>query len=169
MNPDDPVRVLKTSHHLESLVVSELIEELQVAATMDAGARGLQFSVISVTNDVTVLGDRQILASVVGNLLQNAFKFTRSGGRVTLRARKTADRVLIDVEDQCGGLPPGKAEELFRPFEQRGRDRTGLGLGLAVGQRGARVNGGEITVLNHPGTGCVFTVDLPRQLPLPST
>jgi hypothetical protein len=40
-----------------------------------------------------------------------------------------------------------------------------LGLGLAVGQRGARVNGGEITVLNHPGTGCVFTVDLPRQLP----
>jgi len=57
---------------------------------------------------------------------------------------------------------------LFRPFEQRGRDRTGLGLGLAISHRGARVNDGAIRVLNRPGAGCVFTLDLPRPLPTPS-
>jgi C4-dicarboxylate-specific signal transduction histidine kinase len=79
----------------------------------------------------------------------------------TLRALATADRVLIDVGDECGGLPPGKMEELFRPYEQGSTDRTGLGLGLAICERGARIDGGEIHVLNHPGTGCVFTIDLP--------
>ncbi len=161
------VRLGAGLHQRETIVVREFIEDVEVAATMDASARGLQFSVTSVAKDVTVHADRQILASVVANLLQNAFKFTRSGGLVTLHAHATADRVLIDVEDQCGGLPPGKAEELFRPFEQRSRDRTGLGLGLAISHRGARVNDGEIHVLNHSGIGCVFTVDLPRQSPMP--
>jgi hypothetical protein len=157
------VRLGAGIHHPETIVVCEFIEDVEVAATMDANARGLQFSVTSVRKDVTVHADRQILASVVANLLQNAFKFTRPGGNVSLRARATADRVLIDVEDQCGGLPPGRAEELFRPFEQRGPDRTGLGLGLDICHRGALINDGEIHVRNHPGDGCVFTLDVPRQ------
>jgi hypothetical protein len=70
--------------------------------------------------------------------------------------------VLIDVEDECGGLPPGKAEDLFRPFEQRGADKSGLGLGLSISMKGVRANGGEIRVRNLPGKGCTFTVDLPR-------
>lgn len=151
------------TNHRKTLVVCELIEDIEAADTMEANARRLEFSVTPIDKDVTVYADRQMLMSVVGNLLQNAFKFTRPGGRVCLRAHATADRVLIDVEDQCGGLPPGKAEELFRPFEQRGTDRTGLGLGLSISDRGARANDGEIHVLNHPGQGCVFTLDLPRQ------
>lgn len=120
----------------------------------------------SVAKDVIVHADRQILASVVANLLQNAFKFTCRQGHVSLSARAIDARVLIDVEDECGGLPPGKAEELFRPLEQRGDDRTGLGLGLTICDRGARVNNGQVHVLNKPGTGCVFTLDLPRQQPI---
>ena len=149
-------------NHRETVVVREFIEDVEVAAMMDANARGVAFSVVSVAKDVTIHADRQILTSVVANLLQNAFKFTRSGGHVTLRVHATADRVLIDVEDECGGLPPGKADELFRPFEQRGSDRTGLGLGLGICDRGVRMNGGELHVLNRAGTGCVFTVELPR-------
>ncbi|HET6333764.1 MAG TPA: HAMP domain-containing sensor histidine kinase [Polyangiales bacterium] len=151
----------------ETLVVRDLLEDVEVAATMDANARGLSFSIASVARDVTVHADRHVLASVVTNLLQNAFKFSHAGGHVVLRARATPDRVLIDVEDECGGLPPGKPEELFVPFEQRGVDRTGLGLGLAVCVRGAKANDGEIRVLNRPGTGCVFTLDLPREPPSP--
>jgi C4-dicarboxylate-specific signal transduction histidine kinase len=49
---------------------------------------------------------------------------------IAVRAYKTSERVLIDVKDECRGLPPGKVEELFRPFEQGGADKTGLGLGL---------------------------------------
>jgi signal transduction histidine kinase len=147
----------------EAVRVCEFIEDVEAAATMDANARGLQLSVPRVPNDIIVYADRQILASVVANLLQNAFKFTRPGGQVSLHAHATAGRVLIDVEDECGGLPAGTAQSLFRPFEQRGDDRTGIGLGLDISRRGARINGGEIHVLDKPGSGCVFTVDIPRQ------
>jgi len=150
-------------HHKETVVVCEFIEDVEVAATMEANARGVQLSVSTVAKDLRVYADRQILVSVVGNLMQNALKFTPKNGNVSLRAYGAQDRVLIDVADECGGLPPGKAEDLFRPFEQRGTDRTGLGLGLAICHRGAVVNGGDLHVVNHPGTGCIFTVDLPRQ------
>lgn len=109
-----------------------------------------------------VNADREVLTSVLSNLLQNAFKFTHPGGNVSLRVHATIDRVFIDVEDQCGGLP-GDAQKLFLPHEQRGANRTGLGLGLGICLRGARVNDGEIQVLNRAGIGCVFTLDLPRQ------
>jgi signal transduction histidine kinase len=111
---------------------------------------------------VVIDADRQLLTTAVTNLLQNAIKFTREHGSVRLRPHATADRVLIDVEDECGGLPPGQVEALFGPFEQRGVDRTGLGLGLAICRTGVQLNGGEIRVRDLPGTGCIFTVDLPR-------
>jgi len=70
--------------------------------------------------------------------------------------------VHIEIQDECGGLPSGNVEELFRPFEQRGADRTGVGLGLAFSRWGAQANGGRIYARNLPDKGCVFTVDLPR-------
>ena len=74
----------------------------------------------------------------------------------------TATQVVIEVEDECGGLPPGKAEELFQPFEQRGGDRSGLGLGLAISRQGVEANGGAIEVKDLPGKGCIFSITLPR-------
>jgi signal transduction histidine kinase len=59
-------------------------------------------------------------------------------------------------------LAPGNHEELFRPYEQRGGDRTGMGLGLAISRKGALAVGGSLTVRDVPGTGCVFTVTLRR-------
>ncbi len=162
------VRLGADVHHFETIVVRELLEDVEVAASMDAVARGLKFSIISTPVDVTVSADREILESVVSNLLQNAFKFSRTGGQVSLSAHATAERVFIDVKDQCGGLPSGASEDLFRPFRQRSTDRTGLGIGLGICRRGARINGGEIRVVDHPGTGCVFTVDLPRHVASPS-
>jgi signal transduction histidine kinase len=149
--------------HREPIAVCEFIEDLEAGATMEAKSRGLHLSVVTVAKPVMIDADRQILASVLSNLLQNAFKFTPRGGVVVLRARTNLDRVLIDVEDQCGGLPPGKAEELFQPFEQRGADRSGLGLGLQICHRGVAANDGVLSVVDRPGIGCVFTVDLPKR------
>jgi len=76
-------------------------------------------------------------------------------------ADTSTDRVLIEVEDECGGLPAGDPALMFRPFERRSIDRTGLGLGLSISQRGVEANGGKLDVRNTPGTGCVFIIDLP--------
>jgi|HubBroStandDraft_6_1064221.scaffolds.fasta_scaffold200520_1 signal transduction histidine kinase len=146
----------------ERVSVRQFIEETEVGAAMEANARGLTLDVTQVDPGVDVKVDRQLLAAAVTNLLQNAFKFTRPNGKVSLKTSWTKDRVSIDVEDQCGGLPPHQTGELFRPFEQRGADRTGLGLGLSISRRSVEADGGEIHLRDIPGVGCVFSIDLPR-------
>jgi signal transduction histidine kinase len=115
---------------------------------------------------MAVEAEPQVLAAVIGNLLQNAIKFTRPQSTVIFRVSASTDRVLIEVEDQCGGLPEADPTAPFRSFEQRGADRGGLGVGLAFSRWGAEANGGRLYARNLPGTGCVFIVDLPR-LPAP--
>lgn len=159
------VRLDAGLRNVERISVAEFIEELEIGALMHARARGSHFGIQGVERSVLVEGDRPLLATVVSNFLQNAFKFTKRGGGVSLSARVTPERVFIDVEDECGGLPPGKADELFRPFQQRGSDRGGLGLGLTICQRAAEANSGEIQVRDMPGKGCVFTLVLPRYSP----
>jgi signal transduction histidine kinase len=109
-----------------------------------------------------VTADPQVLSSAVTNLLNNAFKFTRTGGHVVLRARAYGDaRLMLEVEDQCGGIPESVGDP-FQPFgERRGHNRSGLGLGLSIARKAVRAHGGDITIRNRPGTGCVFTIDLP--------
>ena len=150
------------SERRERIVVADFIADVQVAATIEAAARDLEFIVAPTEEGLAVEGDRQILAAAVANVLQNAVKFTRPHGRVSLKAYSVADRLLIEIEDECGGLPEGKAEEIFRPFEQLSAERTGLGLGLPISRRGVEANGGKLHVRNLPGTGCVFTIDLAR-------
>ena len=116
-----------------------------------------------VEKGIAVDADRQMLTSAVSNLLQNAFKNTRVNGRVSLKARASHDRVLIDIEDECGGLPSGTAAELFQPLHQRAADRTGLGAWLSSSYRSVDAIGGRLQVRDIPGVGCVFTIDLPRQ------
>ena len=156
------VRLGAEIQNTERVVVAQLIEEIAIVATMDAKDYDKQLTVDAGEYDVVVNADHQILASVVANLVQNAFKFTVAHGHITVRAHTEGHRVLIDVQDECGGLPPGKAEDLFRPFEQRGQNKSGIGLGLTISLKGVKAIGGEIQVRDLPGKGCIFTVDLPR-------
>lgn len=147
----------------ELMLVDGFIEEVEASAAMDARAHGLEFSVHHCERGLAIKADRQVLASVVANLLQNAFKFTRPRGHVSLSVRATADRVLIEIEDECGGLAAGKTEKRFHPFKPGSADGTGLGLGLTICLRGVQASGGAIHVRDLPGTGCIFTIDLPKQ------
>jgi signal transduction histidine kinase len=156
------VRLTQDAQNLETFQVSGLIEEIAFTAGVEAEARGIRLTVLCVDDGASIEADRQVLASVVGNLLQNAFKFTRPATTVTLRVGASAERVLIEVQDECGGLPSGNVNELFRPFEQRAVDRTGLGLGLAFSRWAVEANHGRIYARNLIERGCVFTVDLPR-------
>jgi signal transduction histidine kinase len=159
------VRLGADTQRTERVSVAELLEEIEIVAKIEVNDRDVQLSVDPGPHDLAVEADHQILAAVMANLVQNAFKFSRSGGQIAVRARAADERVLIEVMDECGGLPPGKAEDLFRPFEQRDLDQSGLGLGLTISLKGVRASGGEIRVRDLPGSGCVFTVDLPKAAP----
>jgi signal transduction histidine kinase len=116
------------------------------------------------TTGIAVESDRQLLGSAVSNLLQNAFKLMPPHGHVSLRARKAGDHVLIEVEDESGGLPPGKADELFRPFDERA-DKTGLGTRSSHQPQGrGRERRRDPCGENEPGKGCVFTIEI--ELPI---
>lgn len=147
---------------LEPVTVDRFVAEVQVSAALGARAKGCSFAVSPVEHGLRVCVDKQMLSSSVSNLLHNAFKFTRSHSHVTLRAYGRKERVLIEVEDECGGLPAGRENTLFTSFQQHGVDRSGLGLGLSISRRAVEACGGTLGVRDMPGLGCVFTIDLPR-------
>jgi signal transduction histidine kinase len=148
----------------ELIPLAGFIRDIKISASLEAQARGCGLQVAVVDPGLAVEGDRELLFSAVGNLLQNAFKFTERRTHVSLSAYAAADRILIDVEDRCGGLPPGDAEKMFSSFAQLGADKSGLGLGLSICRRSVEANNGTLRVRDVPGSGCVFTIDLPRRL-----
>ncbi len=148
--------------HSNLFQLAEFIAEVKLAGELEAKVKDCVLFVSDVDPRLAVDADRDLLFSAVGNLLQNAFKFTRAGSEVTLNAYSSGDRILIDVEDNCGGLPPGDAERMFQPFTQGGEDRSGLGLGLSISRRSVEANEGVLSVRDVPGSGCVFTINLPR-------
>jgi signal transduction histidine kinase len=146
----------------QTVPLADFIAEVKISAALEAQARGCGLDVSAVDPSLAVYADRELLFSAVGNLLQNAFKFTERNTDVSLHAFASGDRILIEVEDKCGGLRPGDAEHMFRPFTQGRADQSGLGLGLAICRRSVEANNGVLSVRNRPGAGCVFSVDLPR-------
>jgi signal transduction histidine kinase len=149
-------------HQLISL--ADFISDVKISASLEAQSRGCIFKVGDVDSQLALDVDREMLLSAVGNLLQNAFKFTQLLTEVSLSAYAAADRIRIDVEDHCGGLPPGAADHVFLPFKQSSADTSGLGLGLSICRRGVEANNGTLRVRDIPGAGCVFTIDLPRHI-----
>jgi signal transduction histidine kinase len=154
-------RIERESLHPKLVHLHQLMAEAQSDHALSAEARGLVLDVAPTAHEINVSVDPLILLGAVSNLLNNAFKFTPRGGHVLLRSHALDQHVYIDVADGCGGLPLGKSEELFRAFEQRGQDRSGLGLGLFIARKGIEASGGHLGVADLPGTGCVFTIDLP--------
>ncbi|MEO8133078.1 MAG: HAMP domain-containing sensor histidine kinase [Betaproteobacteria bacterium] len=147
---------------LDYVDVRQFIAEVRVAASLAAKNKGCEFNIAAVEAGLAIHADKQLLYSATSNLLHNAVRFTRSNSTVSLSAIGTSERVLIEIEDRCGGLPEGMAETLFNCFEQHGADRGGLGLGLSVSQRAVEACGGRISVRDIPSVGCVFTIEMPR-------
>ena len=138
----------------------ELVAALEQEIGPHADANGLKFTT-DIAPDIIIHGDLRIIQSALSNLLRNAIKFSHPGGTIQLRARAAEGRIVIEVEDSCGGLPVGDKEKLFDPFVQAGKDRTGFGLGLAIAKQAATAHRGDVRVHDVPGHGCVFVLDLP--------
>jgi signal transduction histidine kinase len=157
------VRLDAGLHHRERIEIASFIEEVEAAGSILASKGGHSFSVRRGEAGIAVNADRQLLGAAVSNLLQNAFKFTPQGRRIYLRSSATPDSVLIEVEDECGGLlRQGQLDGMFSSFRQDASDRSGLGLGLAISKRAIEAMGGVIRAKNLAGTGCIFSIELPR-------
>ena len=149
--------------HAQAFSLADFITEASDAARLSATKRKCIFTVTEVDRALELEADRDALLGALANLLTNAFKFTQTCTEVVLRAYAEGDRILIEVSDHCGGLPSANVENLFTAFTQVGTDRSGLGLGLSIARRSVTADGGNLNVTNLPGTGCTFTIDMPRR------
>jgi signal transduction histidine kinase len=150
----------------ERFRLADALDQIGATVRHDLERRNLDF-VVEIDRDLEIETDRQFLTSAVSNLVQNALKYTRPRSLVSLRGRRTDDRLVIEVEDKCGGLPPGKIDELFRPFVRGKHQSPGVGLGLSIAMRAIKAISGGIRVHDLPGKGCIFIVELPAVLVLP--
>jgi hypothetical protein len=145
---------------LAPVLLRPVVEDIVASAT---SADGITIA-IDVAPSLGVVADKQLLVSALTNLVQNALKFTRPGGTVTVRAAATEGGPSIEVEDECGGLPAGETEALFGPFVQEGGDRTGAGLGLSIVRTIMIAHRGSVRARDLPGRGCIFELSFPRNV-----
>ena len=107
--------------------------------------------------------DPALAASVIGNLLSNALKFTPSGGRVDITARQDSDNIVIAVDDSGPGVAPEHVPNLFQRFFRAPGPNAppGTGLGLAIAREIAVAHGGTLSYAPHPGGGSSFRFTIP--------
>ncbi|HEX7124799.1 MAG TPA: HAMP domain-containing sensor histidine kinase, partial [Thermodesulfobacteriota bacterium] len=130
----------------------------------EAARRGVSI-VVEPAPPVLVRATADAVAVIIGNLLDNAVKFSPPGGRVAVHLDARGGRGRVAVADQGPGIAPGDRARVFERFYRGDPSRApgspGVGLGLAIAQALARAHGGRIEVGDTPGGGATFTLDLP--------
>ena len=143
------------------------IVEAQVEAhQLQAQERGIQLETLTVLPD-EIVGDERWLHQVVGNLLDNALKYTPTGGRVSVDMQQKEEAVFVTVCDTGPGIPEEDLERIFERFFRSDPSRTrtqvqGLGLGLAIAAWVVGEHGGTIKASNRIEGGTCFTISFPR-------
>ncbi len=116
--------------------------------------------------------DPSRIRQVLGNLIDNAIRHTRPGGKITLGARAEADSITLWVADDGEGIPPEDLPHVFDRFYRadpsRSRNNTGSGLGLSISRRLVEMHSGSISVTSKLGHGARFTIRLPRRATEPN-
>ena len=153
---------------LQRCRVYHLISEVRITALYAAQEKDITLEV-DVSPDLEILADPHLITSALSNLVQNAIKFTKAGKTVWIRSLAHAGRISIEVEDECGGLPQGKIEDMFSPYAQKGVDRSGLGLGLTIARRAVELCHGTLSAHDIEGKGCVFKIELPEHSAIASS
>ncbi|MDZ4660745.1 MAG: HAMP domain-containing sensor histidine kinase [Pseudomonadota bacterium] len=147
--------------HIESAHLFQLVDHILLTAEIEAKSRN-QTLETRIDPTLVVHADQQLLHSALSNLIQNALKYTHDGGKIQVRGNLVGENIIIEVEDEYGGLSPNAETDLFKPFEQQNWNRKGLGLGLTIAQRGIVLNHGSLHAQNLPEKGCIFRITLPK-------
>jgi CheY-like chemotaxis protein/anti-sigma regulatory factor (Ser/Thr protein kinase) len=155
------IRIEREPVHLQSVVT----QAIEISMPL-IHARSHRLSVSEMNSPVTTVGDLTRLTQVVANLLNNAAKYTDSGGEISLAVECDGDAAVIRVRDSGVGLAPDTLESVFEPFTQvelaLDRSQGGLGIGLTLARRLVELHGGSLTAKSDgPGRGSEFVVRLP--------
>ncbi|MCA8977058.1 MAG: PAS domain-containing protein [Planctomycetes bacterium] len=158
----DEVETLPEGRCDLAAVTAETVRDLQSLADsndIDLTTHGFEV-------DLRVRAEREAMRQVIGNLIDNAIKYTPKGGKVTVRAAATADTIRLAVTDTGIGLGPEHQERVFERFYRvdraRSRELGGTGLGLSIVKNTVRSLGGEVGLESAVGRGSTFWVELPR-------
>jgi len=147
------------------LALREVVDEVKQMLEVQAQLRDVHLEVDVPEDLPPILADRDLITSMVKNLIGNAIKFSYEGGKVQVTARKIEDRLEFCVSDQGVGIPPDALPHLFekfyRPRPTVERAIGGTGLGLALTKEAVEAHGGTIDVESELGVGSRFTVRIP--------
>ncbi|MGH7970111.1 MAG: sensor histidine kinase [Limisphaerales bacterium] len=151
--------------HLQSVAVSDVVDK--VLADFKARAAARKVKLVDATQDLRVRADPDRLEQVLGNLVDNAIKYGRNEGTVTVRAQPVeSGQVELAVEDDGQGIPPEALERVFERFyrvdKARSREQGGTGLGLSIVKHIVQTHGGKAWARSKPGEGATFLFTLPR-------
>lgn len=166
---DDLIELSRIEHNENGLadpvvmqaVVGEAVDRVRPASDQ----KGLDLGVVVPEGPIVVIGDRRQLTSALFNLLDNAVKYTESGGSIGVRLRVGSDTVELAVRDTGIGIPGKDLDRIFERFYRVDRARTGgtggVGLGLAIVRHVATNHLGQLHVESREGEGATFTISLP--------
>jgi len=153
--------------NLSEFKLRELVEEVYDSLEQEFVKREVSFENL-VSEDFKMFADRQKLFLLLRNLIDNAVKYNKRGGKVWVRAKKEGNKQILEVEDTGIGIPPEHIPFIFERFYRvdkgRSREMGGTGLGLSIVKHIVFLHGGEIMVHSKPGEGSRFSVMIPTLL-----
>jgi len=151
------------SLHPESLELNTLVEETVELYSYLAEDKGVEIEIDS-NRVVSLMADPVRLRQVLGNLLDNAIKYSEPGGKVSIRWSQLENQVVLEICDQGSGIAPEDQERVFDRLYRADESRTepGMGLGLSLVKAVVQAHRGEIHLMSKPGHGSEFQVILPQ-------
>ena len=143
-------------------IISESISRVSPLAS----THSIKVAMIELATPLKVVGDRRQLVSAIGNLVENAVKYSEVGSAVEVSAQADGDSVEFTVKDFGLGIPSRDLDRVFERFYRvdraRSRDTGGTGLGLAIVRHVANNHGGDVSVTSIEGEGSTFSLKIPK-------
>jgi two-component system phosphate regulon sensor histidine kinase PhoR len=150
--------------NLSEFKLRELVEEVYDSLEQEFIKREVSFENL-VSEDFKMFADRQKFFLLLRNLIDNAVKYNKKGGKVRVLAKKEGNKQVLEVEDTGIGIPPEHVPFIFERFYRvdkgRSKEMGGTGLGLSIVKHIVFFHGGEIMVHSKPGEGSRFSVIIP--------
>jgi two-component system cell cycle sensor histidine kinase PleC len=147
----------------EPIDIAPLIEETLRLIAVQAESKSLRLE-SKISAGLTLFADRRAVKQILLNLLSNALKFTETGGRIAVRARRHTGAVTITIEDTGIGIPQSAMKTIGQPFEQVqnqfSKSKGGSGLGLAISRALVSMHGGAMKIRSRPDVGTIVSVRL---------